>query len=252
MKKILITFIAFVLVLLPIQSLNAETSQACPTLKTRIITHSFSNCINGFRTKICDRDWETRQIKKVNLPSINIYNSRWGTWFKVIPYKDLVKEPEQNPIPQPKPVPKPSTPTPKPSPEPKPSPAPEADFSAMQQEMLGYINAERANANIAPLVLDQKLCQGAYLKSRDMAVNNYFSHTSPTYGSPFEMMRSQGITYRTAGENIAKNISVKGAHTAFMNSAGHKANILNKGFGKIGLGFYQEGQYLYITQWFTN
>jgi len=89
-------------------------------------------------------------------------------------------------------------------------------------------------------------------KSRDMAVNGYFSHTSPTYGSPFDMMTSQGITYRMAGENIAKNISVKGAHTAFMNSPGHKANILNQGFGKVGLGFYQEGQYLYVTQWFIN
>jgi uncharacterized YkwD family protein len=122
----------------------------------------------------------------------------------------------------------------------------------MQKEMLGYINAERAAVNVAPLTLDQKLCQGAYLKSRDMAVNGYFSHTSPTYGSPFDMMKSQGITYRTAGENIAKNTSVKGAHTAFMNSPGHKANILNQGFGKIGLGFYQEGQYLYVTQWFTD
>lgn len=118
--------------------------------------------------------------------------------------------------------------------------------------MLGYINAERASANLPSLTLDQKLCQGAYLKSRDMAVNGYFSHTSLTYGSPFEMMKSQGITYRTAGENIAKNTSVKGAHNAFMNSAGHKANILNPGFGKLGLGFYQEGQYLYVTQWFTN
>ena len=118
--------------------------------------------------------------------------------------------------------------------------------------MLGYINAERASANLAPLTLDKDLCQGAHLKSRDMAVNNYFSHNSPTYGSPFEMMQSLGINYRTAGENIAKNTSVKGAHTAFMNSSGHRANILNQNFRKIGLGFYQEGQYLYVTQWFTN
>ena len=66
------------------------------------------------------------------------------------------------------------------------------------------------------------------------------------------MMKSLGITYRMAGENIAKNVSVKGAHDAFMNSPGHKANILNSGYHKVGLGFYKSGSYLYVTQWFTN
>jgi uncharacterized YkwD family protein len=122
----------------------------------------------------------------------------------------------------------------------------------MQTEMLGYINAERAKVNLSPLVLDSKLSNGAYLKSKDMAVNGYFAHTSPTYGTPFDMMKSLGITYRMAGENIAKNISVKGAHDAFMNSSGHRANILNSGYHKIGLGFYKSGSYLYVTQWFTD
>ncbi|MEQ8199999.1 MAG: CAP domain-containing protein [Syntrophomonadaceae bacterium] len=124
--------------------------------------------------------------------------------------------------------------------------------TAQQKEMLGYINAARAQANLAPLVLDSKLCNGAYLKSQDMAVNGYFSHTSPTYGTPFEMMRSIGITYRTAGENIARNHSVLAAYNAFMNSSGHRANILNPAFNKIGLGFYQRGSDLFVTQWFTN
>ena len=122
----------------------------------------------------------------------------------------------------------------------------------MQLEMLNYINAARSEAGMAALTLDKALCDGAYLKSKDMGVNNYFSHTSPTYGSPFDMMKSQGITYRAAGENIAKNTSVKGAHDAFMNSSGHRANILSSNFGKVGLGFYQQGYYLYVTQWFTN
>lgn len=133
-----------------------------------------------------------------------------------------------------------------------PEPAAPSEFNAMQLEMLSYINAARSEAGVTALVLDKALCDGAYLKSKDMAVNNYFSHTSPTYGSPFDMMRSQGISYRAAGENIALNSSVKGAHDAFMNSAGHRANILSNNFGKIGLGFYQEGNSLYVTQWFTN
>jgi uncharacterized YkwD family protein len=127
-----------------------------------------------------------------------------------------------------------------------------ANSTAMQNEMLGYINAERAKAGVSQLTLSQTLSDGAYLKSKDMAVNGYFDHNSPTYGSPFDMMKSLGITYSTAGENIAKNTSVKGAHDAFMNSPGHRANILNANFRKIGLGFYQSGGYLYVTQWFTN
>lgn len=122
----------------------------------------------------------------------------------------------------------------------------------MRQEMLDYINAERVKVNAPLLVLDQSMCSGAYLKSQDMAVNSYFSHTSPTYGNPFDMMKSQGVDFRRAAENIAKNFSVQGAHQAFMNSPGHKKNILNSNYNKLGVGFYQSGSYLYVTQWFTN
>ena len=137
------------------------------------------------------------------------------------------------------------------APEPE-IPTESLDFAVLQSKMLGYINYEREKANLTPLVLDNKLCEGATLKSNDLGINSYFSHTSPIYGSPFEMMTSQGILYRAAAENIAKNTSVDGAHTAFMNSIRHKANILNQEYSKAGLGFYQKGQYLYVTQWFTD
>ncbi len=133
-----------------------------------------------------------------------------------------------------------------------PSSSGTSSFSSMQTEMLGYINAARKASGLSPLTLNTKLCDGAYLKSKDMAVNNYFSHTSPTYGSPFNMMQSLGISYSAAGENIAMHSSVKGAHDALMNSSGHRANILSQNFSKVGLGFYQEGKSLYVTQWFTN
>lgn len=146
-----------------------------------------------------------------------------------------------------------SNPAPAPAPTPaKPAPAFQPAASDMTQEMLGYINAERARVNAPPLVLDESLCSGAYLKSKDMGVGNYFSHTSPAYGSPFAMMSSLGIKYQRAAENIAKYTSVSGAHQGLMNSPGHQANILNTNYKKIGLGFYRSGSYLYITQWFTN
>lgn len=144
-----------------------------------------------------------------------------------------------------------SPPPPQPAKPPKvqKKPTPTASYA---QEMLGYINAVRAKSGLAALTLSKTLCNGAYLKSKDMAVNNYFSHTSPTYGDPFSMMKGQGITYRCAAENIAKNFSVLGSHNAFMESSGHRANILNPSFHKLGLGFYQKGDYLYVTQWFTD
>lgn len=261
MKKILVPVLALFLLLVPIHSLNAGTNQVCQSQVTRLVVNSepcrfLSTSIKNCSPIIRVQRWTNTKLKTVK---VHIYNNREGTWTQG-PAKTITvpipKTPQPTPVLTPKPVPVPApTPVPTPQPEPTPTPVPSqetADFSAMQQEMLGYINAERASVNVVPLTLDQKLCQGAYLKSKDMAVNGYFSHTSPTYGSPFEMMKNQGITYRMAGENIAKNTSVKGAHTAFMNSAGHKANILNQGFGKVGLGFYQEGQYLYVTQWFTN
>lgn len=127
----------------------------------------------------------------------------------------------------------------------KPSPG-------MATEMLQLMNAERAKQGLPALVLDSRLSKGAYLKSQDMGVNGYFSHTSPTYGSPFQMMKGLGITYRAAAENIARNQTVSGAHSAFMNSPGHRENILDGSFNKVGLGFHQEGKSLFVTQWFTN
>ena len=93
----------------------------------------------------------------------------------------------------------------------------------------------------------------ATIKSQDMAQNNYFSHTSPTYGSPFDLMKKYGISYRTAGENIAMGqTSPSQVMNGWMNSEGHRANILNSSFTKIGVGVVQNasGRY-YWTQHFT-
>jgi len=122
----------------------------------------------------------------------------------------------------------------------------------MHQEMLEYINTARAKAHLAPLVLNKKLSAGAYHKSKDMAVSRYFDHYSPTYGRPSSMMKRMGIPFLSVGENIAINRSVKLAQKAFMKSPGHRANILSPEYSKVGLGFYQKGSSLYITQWFTD
>jgi len=107
--------------------------------------------------------------------------------------------------------------------------------------MLSLVNQERQRQGLAPLVADAKLTQLARQKSQDMVNKNYFSHTSPTYGSPFDMMKAAGVRYRTAGENIACAPSTTRAHDALMNSPGHRANILNPAFTHVGIGIVKGG-----------
>jgi uncharacterized YkwD family protein len=129
---------------------------------------------------------------------------------------------------------------------------PAAGLTAAEQQMLDLVNAERAKAGLTPLKADPQLTKLARMKSQDMINRNYFSHQSPTYGSPFDMMKTYGVTYRTAGENIAGNHSVQAAHTALMNSPGHRANILNPNFTHIGIGIQQGGNYgMMFTQMFV-
>jgi len=125
-------------------------------------------------------------------------------------------------------------------------------LTAAEQQMLNLVNQERARAGLKPLQADLQLTKLARLKSQDMINKNYFSHTSPTYGSPFDMMKSNGVTYKTAGENIAGNQSVQAAHTALMNSSGHRANILNANYTHVGIGIVQGGPYgMMFTQMFV-
>lgn len=104
------------------------------------------------------------------------------------------------------------------------------------------VNQERSKAGLQPLQMDWELQRTARVKACDMAQKGYFSHTSPTYGSPFDMMKQFGISYKTAGENIAQ-----GQRTAaevmqsWMNSQGHRENILKRDFSHIGVGYCEQG-----------
>lgn len=123
-------------------------------------------------------------------------------------------------------------------------PAVEDAVLAYEQEVVRLVNAERAKNGLSPLTHNWELSRVARYKSQDMKDNGYFSHQSPTYGSPFQMMKSFGISYRTAGENIAKGQATPQAVVnAWMNSAGHRANILNSSFTEIGVGYVASGRY---------
>ncbi|MBE7003315.1 MAG: hypothetical protein E7425_03395 [Ruminococcaceae bacterium] len=119
-----------------------------------------------------------------------------------------------------------------------------AGVSAYEQEVARLVNAERAKAGLAPLTLDAALCRTARMKSQDMHDSGYFDHNSPAYGTPFQLMKSQGITYRTAGENIAMGYRTPEAVVnAWMNSPGHRANILNASYTTLGVGYVADGSY---------
>ena len=110
-------------------------------------------------------------------------------------------------------------------------------------EVFNLINEQRTKNGLSALKIDSEVQNVARIKAQDMVNNNYFSHTSPTYGSPFDMLNSFKVSYKTAGENIAGNSSNSAAVTAWMNSSGHKANILNSSFNYTGIGVVNGSKY---------
>ncbi len=120
----------------------------------------------------------------------------------------------------------------------------DATVLSYEEEVVRLVNEIRVKNGLKELVHDWELSRVARYKSQDMKDNKYFSHTSPAYGSPFQMMRDFGITYRSAGENIARGQATpQTVVNAWMNSSGHRANILNSSFTRIGVGYVADGKY---------
>ena len=118
-----------------------------------------------------------------------------------------------------------------------------SSVNSMEKQVASLTNSERKAAGLGSLTLDSQLSKLARMKAEDMAKKGYFSHTSPTYGSAFDMMKKYGVSYRTAGENIAKG--QKTAETVmngWMNSSGHRANILNGAYTHIGVGYAKDSK----------
>lgn len=193
---------------------------------------------------------------------------RFGThswlWDLICSWDPGCSTPEEKPeVPEEKPdvpapeipdVPAPESPMPEAPdssvPENRPEPdAPSAVVHAYEKKVVDLVNVQRAKHGLSPLALSEDLCVKARIKSKDMATNNYFSHNSPTYGSPFDMMKALGISYRSAGENIAMGYATPEAVvTAWMNSQGHRENILSTKYTSIGVGYIADGGYW--AQWF--
>jgi uncharacterized YkwD family protein/spore coat assembly protein SafA len=111
------------------------------------------------------------------------------------------------------------------------------DIKALENQVINLVNVERAKAGLAPLKANWQLSRVARYKSQDMINNNYFDHISPTYGSPFNMMENFGIKFTAAGENIAMGQNTpQEVMNAWMNSPGHRSNILSPAYTDIGVG----------------
>ncbi|WP_242859298.1 CAP domain-containing protein [Caloramator mitchellensis] len=127
-----------------------------------------------------------------------------------------------------------------------------ADIRTLEKEVVRLVNIERAKAGLKPLKENTYLSKVARIKSQDMINKGYFSHYSPTYGSPFNMMKKFGIKYIAAGENIAMGQRTpREVMNAWMASAGHRRNILNPTFTQIGVGVAKSASgRIYWTQMF--
>ncbi len=123
-------------------------------------------------------------------------------------------------------------------------PKTDASVTNYESEVIRLVNEIRVKNGLNALKADWELSRVARIKSQDMKDNKYFSHTSPVYGSPFNMIKNFGISYKSAAENIAKGQSTPQAVVnAWMNSSGHRANILNSSYTKIGVGYVAGGHY---------
>ncbi len=127
-------------------------------------------------------------------------------------------------------------------------------YQSMESKVVTLVNQERAKYGLKPLSANWELARVARYKSEDMRDKNYFSHTSPTYGSPFDMMKKFGIQYSYAGENIAAGqTTAKSVVASWMNSEGHRKNILSANFKEIGVGYAKGGSSgHYWTQMFIS
>lgn len=163
----------------------------------------------------------------------------------VIYYRINLRTGNFTPVPAPE-VPEPTPPEPEPTP-PEPEPTPpvpgQSILSADELQMFDLVNEERKQRGLNELKIHEDLVNLARLKSRDMIDLGYFSHQSPTYGSPFDMMRNAGVAFSYAGENLAGASTVSRAHTSLMNSPGHRANILNENYTHVGIGIVDGGPY---------
>ncbi len=127
-----------------------------------------------------------------------------------------------------------------------------ASPNTQEHTLLNLLNEDRARYGLAPLIFDEELSRIARIKSQDMVTNRYFAHLSPTYGNVRSMLSSFGVSYLSAGENIARSRSVHHSNAAFLSSAGHRRNMLSTSFTHVGIGVVTDSNgFVTVTEIFV-
>ncbi|KAB2338157.1 sporulation protein [Cytobacillus depressus] len=254
-KKMLFSVAAAAALLVSNPVVNkAAAASYCPTPQQAKVFYSQPTNINNDQLNSILQN----TLKNFNIQwNMNDLNKQFGqapTWQMPVQQQPVQKPVQQQPVQKPvqqqpvqqqpvqqkpvqqqptaqKPVQQPTTPA-------------SSSVSAYEQKVVELTNQQRAKYGVPALQLDVNLSKVARAKSLDMKTKGYFDHNSPTYGSPFDMMKQFGITYSSAGENIAMGQRTpEEVVNAWMNSDGHRKNILNPSFTHIGVGYVAEGNY---------
>jgi uncharacterized YkwD family protein len=243
MKKKMILSIAAAAALMAANPVaeKADASALNPSVQTKVYYYQNGNINNEQLNAILQKyinsngfNWKQNSPQPVKVPAQTTVKK---------PVNNTVQQPAKVPVQQPT-----KAPVQQPAKAPAQQPAAPATttsaVSAYEQKVVELTNQQRTKNGLKPLVLDTELSKVAREKSRDMQSKGYFNHTSPTYGSPFDMMKKFGITYRSAGENIAMGQRTpEEVVNAWMNSDGHRKNILSSNFTHIGVGHIANGNY---------
>ena len=192
-------------------------------------------CIHRCCTTVCC----CPETPNVNCPVLPDVDTTPDTDKPVIPDEDTTPETDKPVLPDQDNTPDTNTPV-------LPEESPDAGILQLELDAMKLVNEQRAANGLHALTLSSELTEKARIKSREMKQLNYFSHTSPTYGSPFDMMKALGIRYVSAGENIAMGYrTAEAVVNAWMNSPSHRENLLSSRYTVMGIG-YADG---YWTQW---
>lgn len=250
-KKVLALALVAVLALSSTSAFAAEATNC-----TKVNNNNCNNLINNCTSKTSNNQYKIIiNGKVVDLNSTNL---------RALLNQDAAKAPVAKPaapVAAPTaPVAKPTTPVTAPAaPVEKPSTTQNnttvsSSNLTYEQKVVELVNIERQKAGLQTLKMDSAISNVARTKSKDMAVNNYFAHQSPTYGSAGDMLKKFGISWSAWGENIAAGQQTPEiVVNAWMNSPGHRANILSSNFNKIGVGYVTNSSGRpYWTQIFTN
>ncbi|WP_066392528.1 CAP domain-containing protein [Neobacillus mesonae] len=225
-KKVMLTVAAAAALMMGSPAINKAEAATTTTSKVYVYQYSNMDEFNRFLEQIYAR---------YGLAVPKMTGAEQGASQTHQPVQKETVQPSQQPTAKQEPAPSPQ----------KPAPTQTTNsLSAYEQKVVDLTNQERAKNGLPGLKVDVELSKMAHEKSRDMSTNSYFDHTSPTYGSPFDMMKQYGISYRYAGENIAMGQKTpEEVVKAWMNSEGHRKNILSPNFTHIGVGYVSQGNY---------